>query len=101
MSQHAARIETRVLNEAEIASVGRTLAVALHDDPFLAYVFPSSAERRERSPGQFATLVRFSSIFGAVVVTEDLLGVSAWQPPGVHVTRERAFKVRSHAGLFV
>jgi GNAT superfamily N-acetyltransferase len=37
-----------------------------------------------------ATLVRFSSLFGAVVVTEDMLGVSTWQPPGVHVTPERA-----------
>ena len=90
MSQHAARIETRVLNEAEIAAAGYTLATALHDDPFLAYVFPDPGERRARSPLKFATLVRFSSLFGSVVVTEDLLGISAWQPPGVHVTRERA-----------
>ena len=90
MSQNAARIEPRVLNEAEITSAARTLGIALHDDPFVGYVFPDSVERAHRLPEQFATLVRFSSLFGAVVVTQDMLGVSTWQPPGVHVTPERA-----------
>ena len=90
MSQNAARIESRVLNEAEIASAARTLGAALHDDPFVGYVFPDPVERARRLPEQFAALVRFSSLFGAVVVAEDMLGVSTWQPPGVHVTPERA-----------
>ena len=75
-------LRARVLDEAEIASAARALGTALHDDPFVGYVFPDPGERARRLPQQFATLVRFSSLFGAVVVTEDMLGVSTWQPPG-------------------
>jgi GNAT superfamily N-acetyltransferase len=78
------------LDESQIAEAGRVLAIALGDDPLQNHVFPNPEERVKLAPLQFSTLVRQAHLFGRVLATEGLTGVSAWTPPGEATTYEQA-----------
>jgi ribosomal protein S18 acetylase RimI-like enzyme len=69
------------LAEAQIAAASHVLARAFHDDPLQVYVFPDPQERTQRSPGQFAVMLRDAFVFGETLATDDLVGVSAWMAP--------------------
>ena len=86
----------RALREEEIATAGQTLAAAFDADPLQTFVFPDVEERALRSPEQFAILVRETFLFGEVFVTEDLGGISAWYPPDVSITAEKAKEAGYH-----
>lgn len=80
----------RPVGEEELGAASQTLARALHDDPFFAYVVPDDAARRERLPRVIEPLMRFGHLFGRAEATADLAGVALWTPPGIDVTAERA-----------
>src|SRR5260221_1482540 len=69
------------LVEAQIAAASHVLARAFHDDPLQVHVFPDPQERTQRSPGQFAVMLRDAVVFGEVMAADDLAGVSAWMAP--------------------
>ena len=69
------------LSEAQVEAASQVLARAFHDDPLQVHVFPDPDERRQRSPGQFAVMLRDACVFGEALATDDLAGVSAWMPP--------------------
>ena len=83
-------IVTLAPEEARIEAAGAVLASAFMNDPLEVYVFPDQQERTQRSPAQFATLVRHSVLFGEVLSIAGMIGVSAWLPPGKVVTFEDA-----------
>lgn len=80
------------LGEADIVAAGQMLATAFQDDPLQAYVFPDVEERAQRSPAQFSALVRQGYLFGEVLATAKMTGVSVWMPPGRVTTSEQAAK---------
>jgi ribosomal protein S18 acetylase RimI-like enzyme len=84
------RIYSGPLDEAGIAAAGAMLAAAFHDDPLQMHVFPDARERAQRSPAQFCVLVRQGSLFGEVLASEAMTGVSVWMPPGVESGADEA-----------
>lgn len=80
------------LDEARIPAASAMLARAFFDDPLHAYYFPDPGERAAGAAAVFATMLRFGVRFGGAVVTAgEMLGASAWVPPGQwDLTPERA-----------
>jgi GNAT superfamily N-acetyltransferase len=89
-------VQIRALREEQIVAAGRVLAAAFHADPLEVFVFPDAEERARRAPEQFSILVQEAFLFGEVFVTEDLSGISAWFPPNVAITREKAKRAGYH-----
>src|SRR4029453_9644621 len=91
------------LDDAQIAAAGAMLAAAFHDDPLQMHIFPDPRQRAQRSPAQFSVLVRQGSLFGEVLASEGMAGVSVWMPPGAEpsaaqVTRSGYRQLPGHMG---
>ena len=84
--------EVEGLTETRIFEAGRTLARALQNDPFEKYVFPDDEERAQRSPAHFSPFVRLGYLYGEVLTTVGLTGVSVWMPPGSEPTADEALR---------
>lgn len=70
----------REATEADVADLGAMLARAFHDDPGMAYMFPSAERRPDRLSRFFAYEV--SARLGTVWTTGDRSGAAVWAAPG-------------------
>jgi len=80
------------LTETQIFEAARTLARAFQNDPFEKYVFPDDEERSQRSPAHFSPFVRLGYLYGEVLTTVGLTGVSVWMPPGSEPTADQTLQ---------
>lgn len=71
----------------DVEATAALLADAFHDDPLESYVLPDPADRRERSPAQFAALLRHGILSKSVVDVTDG-GAAIWQAPDPVNARE-------------
>ena len=72
----------RTATPADLAAMGYVLAMALHDDPVMAWVVPDEDRRRATLPSAMELLAELFQPLGANRVNVSGAGVAVWSPPG-------------------
>ena len=69
------------LTRAQVKPAAEMMAMAFQDYPLMAYFFPDSAERMEKSAYDFQSLIRYGLLYGEVYATSpNLEGAAVWLP---------------------
>lgn len=74
--------QVRTATSADLAAMGYVLAVALHDDPVIAWALPDEDRRRATLPGAMELLAELFQPLGANRVSETGTGAAVSSPPG-------------------
>lgn len=81
----------RSMTEAELPTAAKALANAFMKDPLQKFTFPDDAERAEKSPAHFTSILNYGLKFGEVYAADNGAGAAVWLKPGEgEVTEERA-----------
>ena len=72
----------RDIEQPDVQPAGRVLANAFRDYPFFEYCLGDANNYVRMAPGMFASLVRWTMLYGKAWATSDLNAVALRQPPG-------------------
>jgi len=86
------------LDEGGIDPAAEALAAAFIDYPVFVYVYPDGAERKEKLPHFFKSMVDKGLKQGEVYATSSAMeGVAVWLPPGIPGGLSGAYQVDTAA----